>query len=266
VVLRREREILAAHACDVAAATGADTLVELGSGTSEKTRLLLSALAERGTLRRFVPFDVSEETLREAARAIDREYPGVAVHAVVGDFERHLGTIPRDGRRVIAFLGGTIGNLQPETRTEFLRSISSSMKGEDAFLLGTDLVKDVGRLEAAYNDAQGITAEFNRNVLHVLNRELRADFPIDNFRHRAFFDAAESWIEMRLVARQACTIRVDALDLVVDFAEGEEMRTEVSTKFRRDQIATELGEAGLYIVDSWTDGGGDYALTLAARR
>jgi L-histidine N-alpha-methyltransferase len=260
---RREREILETRSRAIASATGADTLVELGSGTSEKTRLLLDALRDAGTLERFVPFDVSEQTLRDAAAAVHLEYPSVAVHAVVGDFERHLRMIPGGGRRLVAFLGGTIGNLVPTARASFLNTIASGLAPGDALLIGTDLVKDRARLVAAYDDARGVTAEFNRNVLHVVNRELGADFDVDRFEHRARYDDASEWIEMHLVASDAMTVKVPALDLVVDFAAGESMRTEISAKFTADRIARELEDAGLRLAHFWTDAHGDFALSLA---
>jgi len=260
---RCEREILEQHARDIATATNADTLVELGSGTSEKTRLLLDALARSGTLRRFVPFDVSEKTLREAASAVAEDYH-IEVHAVVGDFEHHLEQIPRDGaRRIVAFLGGTIGNLFPEERAQFLARVAAGLNRGDAFLLGTDLVKDVGRLERAYNDAAGVTAEFNRNVLHVINRDLDADFVVERFDHVARFDVAHSWIEMWLRARGAQHVTITALGMSVDFADGEEMRTEISAKFRREQVEEELSAAGLAVRQWWTDPAGDFALSLS---
>ncbi|HVM26316.1 MAG TPA: L-histidine N(alpha)-methyltransferase, partial [Mycobacteriales bacterium] len=200
---RCEREVLAARAADIAEFTRADTLVELGSGTSEKTRLLLDALRDAGTLRRFVPFDVDETVLTSAGRAVAAEYPGVAVHAVVGDFERHLGTLPAGGRRLVAFLGGTIGNLPPVERASFLASLAATLGPEDFLLLGTDLVKDPERLVRAYDDSAGVTAAFNRNVLHVLRRELGADVDPDAFEHVALWDARQEWIEMRLRARTA---------------------------------------------------------------
>jgi L-histidine Nalpha-methyltransferase len=259
---RAERAILAACAGDVAARTGADTLIEIGSGTSEKTRLLLDGLASKGTLRRFVPFDVSEPTLRDVAGAIELEYAGVDVHAVVGDFEHHLDRLPGDGTRLIAFLGSTIGNLEPEARIRFYRAIAAGLGPDDAFLLGTDLVKDVARLEAAYDDAKGVTAEFNRNVLAVLNRELGCTFEPEGFTHVARWNPAEEWIEMRLRSDGAHTVRAVALDLDVEFAEGEEMRTEISAKFRREGVERELAAAGLALSEWWTDPAGDFALSL----
>jgi L-histidine N-alpha-methyltransferase len=259
---RAERSILDARAGEIAVATRADTLVELGSGTSEKTRLLLSALADAGTLERFVPFDVSEQTLRDAAAAVAQEY-GVVVHAVVGDFERHLAEVPTGGRRLVAFLGGTIGNLEPAARARFLAEIAEGLDPDDALLLGTDLVKDVARLEAAYDDAAGVTAEFNRNVLRVVNRELDADFAPERFDHVARFDEPEEWIEMRLRATEPMRVHVAALDLEVEFAAGEELRTEISAKFRRERVAAELAAAGLTLSGWWTDPPGDFALSLA---
>jgi L-histidine N-alpha-methyltransferase len=263
---RTERGILAERAPLIAARTGADTLVELGSGTSEKTRLLLDALARRGTLRRFVPFDVSEETLRSAAASISHDYPSVEVHAVVGDFELHLDQIPRGGRRIVAFLGSTIGNLAPEPRAKFLADLASTLGPDDAFLLGTDLVKDTGRLLRAYDDAAGVTAEFNRNVLRVLNRDLDANFVVDAYEHVACWDAAEDWIEMRLRARGPQRVAIDRLGLAVEFADGEELRTEISAKFRRDRVERELAAAGLDLVEWWTDPNDDFALSLSIPR
>jgi L-histidine N-alpha-methyltransferase len=260
---RTERVILAGHAGDIAARTSADTLVELGSGTSEKTRLLLDALSAHGSLRRFVPFDVSEPTLRDAASAIEAEYAGVDVHAVVGDFERHLDRLPSGGTRLVAFLGSTIGNLDPDGRARFYRSIAAGLAPDDALLLGTDLVKDPRRLEAAYDDSAGVTAAFNRNVLSVLNRELAADFAPERFTHIARWNPADEWIEMRLRSQGAQTVRVQELDLQVEFADGEEMRTEISAKFRREGVEAELAAAGLAVAVWWTDPGGDFALSLS---
>jgi len=261
---RREREILSAHASDVAA-FGADTLVELGSGTSEKTRLLLDAMSSAGHLLGFIPFDVDEITLRSAAEAVSSEYPGIHIHAIAGDFEHHLGRIPVEGHRVIAFLGGTIGNLFPAQRSVFMREIAAGMRPGDAFLLGTDLVKDIDRLEAAYDDAAGVTAEFNRNVLRVVNRRLGADFVAERFAHVARFDKDNEWIEMLLRSEVDQTVHVPALELTVEFARGEEMRTEISSKFRREGVESELAAAGLRLVEWWTDSQGDFALSLSVR-
>jgi L-histidine Nalpha-methyltransferase len=262
---RCERAILVAHADEIAAASGADTLVELGSGTSEKTRILLDALRDAGTINRFVPFDVSEQTLRDAAASVGTDYPAVAVHAVVGDFEHHLAEIPGGGRRLVAFLGGTIGNLEPPARADFLRDVAQGLGPDDFLLLGLDLVKDIDRLEAAYDDNQGVTAAFNKNVLAVMNRELDADFDERRFEHVAVYEKDLGQIEMRLRAIDAHTVQVRALALTVAFAAGEEMRTEVSTKFTREQVVEELDDANLRLARWWTDPDGDFALLLARR-
>ena len=263
---RTERSILAAHADDVAELTKADTLVELGSGTSEKTRLLLDALRDAGTLERFVPFDVSEQTLRDAARAVAREYPGVRVHAVVGDFEHHLGDLPGGGTRLVAFLGSTIGNLAPEPRAQFLADLGATLVPGDALLLGTDLVKDPARLVAAYDDAAGVTAAFNRNVLTVLDRELDADFDPQAFDHVAVYDPDAEWIEMRLRSQRAQRVHIRGLDMDVEFGAGEELRTEISAKFRRERVEGELATAGFQLAEWWTDAAGDFALSLSFLR
>lgn len=260
-----ERGILHAHAAQIAEASGADTLVELGSGTSDKTRVLLDAFAARQHLARFIPFEVNELTVRAAATQIAAEHPGISVHAVVGDFERHLGEIPQEGRRLVAFLGSTIGNFAPHERKQFLGELADNLRPGDSLLLGTDLVKDVDRLEAAYNDSLGVTAEFNLNVLRVVNRELDANFAVDRFEHHAFFDRDEEWIEMRLRSLDDQVVRVGDLDLEVAFAAGEELRTEISAKFRRAKVEAELSSAGLRL-DRWlTDPHDDFALSLAFR-
>ena len=262
---RCEREVLAERSAEIAELTAADTLVELGSGTSEKTRLLLDALRDAGTLRRFVPFDVDESVLTMASKQVVKEYPGVEVHAVVGDFERHLSELPKGGRRLIAFLGGTIGNLRPDQRAILLGALAASMAPGDALLLGTDIVKDPARLVAAYDDATGVTADFNRNVLRVLNRELDGDADIEAFRHVALWDAEHEWIEMRLQAESAQTVHLAALDLTVEFAAGEQLHTEISSKFRPEGVRREVAAAGLELQRWWTDGAGDYGVSLSVK-
>ncbi|NDU72867.1 L-histidine N(alpha)-methyltransferase [Actinomadura sp. DSM 109109] len=258
---RREREILAARAPDIAAATGARTLLELGAGSGEKTRLLLEALA--GTLRTYVPVDVSGEFLEQAAAGIAADHPGLAVRAVAADYEQHLPLLPGGERRLVAFLGGTIGNMAPAERIGFLGGVRATMDEDGFLLLGADLVKDPGRLVRAYDDAAGVTAAFNRNVLAVVNRELDADFDIGAFAHVAVWNAAEEQIEMRLRSLRDQDVRVRGLDLGVTFAEGEEMRTEISAKFRRERLEAELGAAGMELAEFWTDEAGDFSLTLA---
>jgi L-histidine Nalpha-methyltransferase len=262
---RAEAQILAARAGDIATASGADTLVELGSGTSEKTRMLLNALRDQGSLRRFIPFDVDSSVLQAAGAAIEAEYPGIEIDAVCGDFEEHLGKIPSVGRRLVAFLGSTIGNLTPGPRAQFLASVAESMQPGDTLLLGTDLIKDTDRLVRAYDDAAGVTARFNRNVLAVVNRELAADFDLDAFEHVARWNAGDERIEMWLRATRAQRVHISALALDVDFADGEEMLTEVSCKFRQAGVDEELGAVGLRRTHWWTDDAGDFGLSLSVK-
>lgn len=262
---RAEAEILAQRSAEIAQASGADTLVELGSGTSEKTRILLDALRDSGSLRRFIPFDVDAGMLRAAGSAIGREYPDIEIEAVCGDFEEHLAKIPNVGRRLVVFLGSTIGNLTRGPRAEFLASLAKTLQPGDTLLLGTDLVKDTDRLVRAYDDSAGVTARFNRNVLAVVNRELESDFDLDAFAHVARWNATEERIEMWLRATRAQRVRVSALNLVVDFAAGEEMLTEVSCKFRPEGVDAELRSAGLQRTRWWTDGAADFGLSLSMR-
>ncbi|MGW2563976.1 L-histidine N(alpha)-methyltransferase [Streptomyces sp. NPDC001514] len=257
---RAEREILVTRSAGIAAESGARTLVELGSGSSEKTRHLLDALTE---LHSYVPVDVSGSALAGAAEALLAERPDLHVHAMVADFTRSLTLPETPGPRLVAFLGGTIGNLLPGERNAFLRSVRAMLSPGDALLLGTDLVKEEAVLVAAYDDAAGVTAEFNRNVLAVINRELGADFPLDDFAHVALWNAEEEWIEMRLRARDAVTVKIRELDLVVPFEAGEEIRTEVSAKFRQEGVRAELAEAGLKMSEWWTDEAGRFALSLS---
>ncbi len=259
---RAERRVLADRSAEIAGLTRANSLVELGSGSSEKTRLLLDALRRTG-LRQFVPMDVSPTALRESAAAIARDYPGLAVHGVVGDFTAHLDLLPGERPRLVAFLGGTIGNFVPGERAKFLAALRSVLDEGEWLLLGTDLVKDPDVLVRAYDDAAGVTAEFNKNVLVVLNRELDADFDVDAFEHVAVWDADAQWIEMRLRATRAMRVRLAALDLEVTFERGEEMRTEVSAKFTWPGITAELADAGFELVKWFTDPKGRFAVSLA---
>jgi L-histidine N-alpha-methyltransferase len=260
---RAEREVLTRHADDIAAEVGAKTLVELGSGSSDKTRLLLDALHRRGTLATFVPLDVSESALRAAASAINADYADLDVHAIVADFTTHLDRIPAGDSRLVAFLGGTIGNFTPAQRATFLRALRGVLEPGEWLLLGTDLVKDPVTLVAAYADAAGVTAEFNRNVLRVLNRELDGDFDVASFTHVALWDAEHEWIEMRLRAEHAQDVHLKALDLRVTFAAGEELRTEISAKFRRSGVEGELAEAGFAPVRWWTDPARRFGVSLS---
>jgi L-histidine N-alpha-methyltransferase len=262
---RAEASILRAQSPAIAEASGADTLVELGSGTSEKTRQLLTALRDNGSLRRFVPFDVDSGVLESAGTALGSEYPGLEIDAVCGDFEEHLAKIPPGGRRLFVFLGSTIGNLTPGPRKEFLATLADVLDPGDSLLLGTDLVKDAGRLVRAYDDGAGVTAQFNLNVLAVVNRELAANFDLEAFEHVARWNADDERIEMWLRATTPQRVRIDALELDVDFAAGEEMLTEVSCKFRPEVVTQELAEAGLRRTHWWTDPAGDFGLSLAVK-
>jgi len=262
---RAEAQILREQSAAIAAHSGADTLVELGSGTSEKTRMLLSALRDNGTLRRFVPFDVDAGVLESTGESLQQEYPELEIDAVCGDFEEHLAKIPGGGRRLFVFLGSTIGNLTPQPRAEFLAALADVLEPGDALLLGTDLVKDADRLVRAYDDSAGVTARFNRNVLAVINRELGADFNLDAFSHVARWNVGEERIEMWLRTEFAQRVHIRALDLSVEFGAGEEMLTEVSCKFRPDAVAAELDAAGLRRTHWWTDSPGDFGLSLAVK-
>jgi L-histidine N-alpha-methyltransferase len=262
---RRETEILEREASFIAARTAATTLLELGSGTSTKTRLVLDGLASHGSLQRIVPFDVCEPILVTVGPELAARYPGVRVDAVVGDFERDLGRIPMEGTTLVAFLGGTIGNLTPVARAKFLAELTDQMTPGDWLLLGTDLVKDPDRLVAAYDDAAGVTAEFNRNILHVLNRELAGDLMPYRFAHVARWDPEQQWIEMHLRAEGAQQAHLRALDLDLHFDDGELIHTEISAKFTPARVAEEMAAAGLGVDQVMTDPAGDFALTLARK-
>jgi L-histidine Nalpha-methyltransferase len=263
---RTELRILRDRAGEIVAATGAGELVELGCGAPVKARLLLEAMRDGNGRGRYVPVDVSERVVREAAASLAGDYPGLRVHGVVGDFERHLGQVPPPGDgepRLVAFLGGTIGNFPPGSRRRFLRQVAGLLREEDHLLLGADLVKDPRVIQAAYDDSAGVTAEFNRNILHVVNRELQADFDPDAFEHVAFYDPDHEWVEMRLRARRPCRVAISALGLDVRFEAGEEMRTEISAKFTRERLEADYAAAGLELAGWFTDGDQRFSLTLA---
>ncbi|HTU85380.1 MAG TPA: L-histidine N(alpha)-methyltransferase [Solirubrobacteraceae bacterium] len=267
---RTERQILLDNADQIVETTGAGELVELGSGSAEKARILLGAMSRAQTLHRYVPLDVSESALEAAAIELVDEFEELSVHGVIGDFERHLDRIPPRPSgappRIVALLGGTIGNFLPGTRRRLLRSIATLLGPDDRLLLGTDLVKDPAVLEAAYDDAEGVTAEFNRNVLYVINRELGADFSPEAFEHIAFFDRRHEWMELRLRSRRPCSVLVGELGLRVEFAAGEELRTEISAKFTRARIEEDFAAAGLRLDRWYTDADSLFALSLAARQ
>ncbi len=261
---RTERAILVARAAGIASLTGASEVVELGSGTAAKTRILLDALSSAGTLRRYVPIDVTEGMIRDCELELTDAYPGLSVDGIVGDFERHLSYVgPADGPRLVVLLGGTIGNFTPGRRRGFLRAVAGLLDDGDHLLLGTDLVKDPAVIEAAYDDAAGVTAQFNLNMLTVINRELGADFDLDAFEHVAFFDRQHEWIEMRLRATSPQTVVISDLDLVVHFAAREELRTEISAKFTRARVEADFAAAGLELVEHYVDEDGLFALNLA---
>jgi L-histidine Nalpha-methyltransferase len=260
---RAERSILDGRAGEIVAVASPTTLIELGSGAAAKTRCLLDAMQAGGSLETYVPVDISEEITRRVAEELTSEYEGLRVHGIVCDYETHLERVPREEGALIAFLGGTIGNFRPAPRRSFLARIATLMYPGDRFLLGTDLVKEPAVLERAYNDAAGVTAEFNKNVLHVLNRELDADFDPDAFEHVAFWDADNEWMDIRLRSLTEQFIDLRELDMRSHFARNEEMRTEISTKFTRERLETSYADAGLELVEWWTDPDELYALSLA---
>lgn len=259
-----ERVLLSTHAADIASTTGATAVVELGSGTSDKTRTLLDAFSATGQLELFMPFDVSSATLHEAAAMLATRYPDISVDAVAGDFTRHLGHVPTEGHRMVAFLGGTIGNFYPEERQAFLGAVAETLRSGEWLLLGIDLFKDVDRIIAAYHDDTGVSEAFNKNVLSVINRELRADFDPNDFTYVPFWNPTHHRVEMRLMADRAHSIRIEELDLDVDFETGEEIRVEISSKFRPEDISAEVTDAGFELTQLWS-GNGDFGLLLARR-
>ena len=262
---RTERRLLEAVADDIARSTGAEELVELGSGAATKTRILLDAMRLAGNLRTYVPLDVSESMVRRSAEELAGAYPGLKVHGLVADFHHHLDHIPPGEPRLVIFLGSTIGNLRPDEAVAFLRGIAAPMASGDFFLLGVDLVKETAVIEAAYNDSAGLTAEFNRNILRVVNRLAGGDFVPERFAHRAFFEPVNRWIEMRLKAQEGHRVRLDELDLTLDLIAGEEILTEISCKYERPQVEGMLASGG-FALDRWfTDEGGLFGLALARR-
>ena len=261
---RAEREILVRRADEIATLTEARTLVELGSGTSEKTRLLLDALEAAGTLEQFVPLDVSEEVLRASVEGIAARYRNLGVHALVADFERHLTALPHGPSRLIAFLGSTIGNLDPARRSKLLRAIAAALAPGDRFLLGVDLVKEPARLEAAYHDSRGVTETFVRNGLVVVNRELGADFDQERLEFVSHWDAEHEWMDIGFRAIEAHTVSITGLEVELPLQRGEALRFEISAKFRREAIGRELASAGLSLDAWWADPNDDFALLLAS--
>ncbi len=260
---RAETEILTSQGATIVERAGATTLLELGSGSSVKTELLLAPLIECSDEPLYVPIDVSESAVRAAAVRLVDKYPGLRVHAVIGDFERHLGGLPDAANRLIAFLGGTIGNFTPGETRFFLRRMRGLLADDDTLLIGIDLRKPIDEIEAAYNDSEGVTAEFNKNVLAAINANLAGNFDLDAFEHVAFFDEQNSWIEMRLRSTRDQRVHVGAIDLELEFEAGDEIRTEISRKFSRGQFELELAAAGLRATEWFTDTDERFALVLA---
>ncbi|GAA3309063.1 L-histidine N(alpha)-methyltransferase [Streptomyces cinereospinus] len=260
---RAELGLLRLHARDVAERTGARSLVELGSGSSTKSKLIIEALDPAGL--HYVPVDVSADALHEAGAHLVRDYPGIRLHALRADFTAPLvlPALPADGPRLIAFLGSTLGNFRRPARGPFLRGLRDVMRPEDFLLIGADLVKTEQEMVAAYDDAQGVTAEFNKNLLHVLNRELDADFDPGAFDHVAVWNSAERHIEMRLRSRAEQVVKVRGLDLTVRFGAAEEWITERSAKFTTDRLREEMTGAGLHTRQLWADSDAGFALVLA---
>jgi L-histidine N-alpha-methyltransferase len=255
---RAERALLERTAPSLAVRCGSSELLEFGSGSSAKTRVLLDAMRGAGQLERYVPFDVSESILRETAGRLREEYPGLSIRAVVGDFTRHLPLIAPAEKRLVAFLGSTIGNFEWDAAVAFLRDVAGLLGSEGRFLLGTDLVK-------AYNDSEGVTAEFNRNALRVLNAQLGADFVPEQYEHVAFFDSEKSWIDMRLRSRRDQRVTIPEIGMVLDVSRGEEIRTEISCKYTREAVERLLSASGLRMVEWIPDAEARFALSLARR-
>lgn len=261
-----ERQILADHSTMIAEMTQATTVIELGSGTSDKTRTLLDAFVAHGVIERFAPLDVSEATLLDAAEMLGERYPELVVSPVTGDFNRHLGRLPTGGTRLVAFLGGTIGNFYRPERTAFLASLADVLADGDWLLLGVDLVKPIDRLLAAYHDSAGVTEAFIRNSLVVINAELNGNIDVDNFDYVPFWDGREDRIDMRLRARRAERSRIESLDLDLELEAGEELRIEISTKFTQDRLCAELAAAGFVEGAFFTDEADDFGVALVRRR
>ncbi len=261
---RAETQILTDDADSLLNGFAPSDLIEIGAGMSRKTQILIDHLRPKG-LRRFLATDVSEDALRDAGRRLSRSYPGLEFQGVIADFSRPFPDIERRGERLVAFLGSTFGNFKVAERAPFLRRIRSLLAEGDGFLMGVDLIKERGILEAAYNDTEGLTAEFNLNLLRVLNRDLNADFPVEAFEHRAIYNAEDQRIEMWLVASRDLRVRVEDLDLEVDFRKGEAMRTEVSCKFTRAIIQDCFQEAGLDLFRWIPDRFGHFAVAIGIR-
>lgn len=262
---RTEEALLAAHAEAIVAAVAPRELVELGSGAGRKVRFFLDAMRRRGRLERVQMLEISEGWLRASVEALQADYPEAAVEGVVGDFVHDLEALGRGGERLMLFLAGTLGNLHPEAVPGFFRQAAAILEPGDGFLVGVDLVKDPARLHAAYNDAAGVTAQFNLNLLVVLNAQLGADFDLAGFEHVAFYDPAAQWIEMRLRARRAMHVRLPGADVELDLAAGEEIRTELSCKYTRESFQRRVAGSGLRLERWFTDAESLFASALLRR-
>ncbi len=261
---RTERSILEARAAEIARLTRPESLVELGAGSCSKSRLLIDACRETGSLSSFIPFDVSDTVVQRTSRELVDEYPGLTVYGMVGDFSSHLGHIPRLGSRLVLFLGSTIGNLEVDERRRFLDEVRTLLEPGDAFLCGFDLVKDRAEILRAYDDSAGVTAAFNRNVLRVINRELDADFDVDEFTHVAMYDDELHRIEMHLRTERGGTVSIPGAGMRLDLEPGETLRTEISAKFTRATVERCLGESSMRLAAWFTDPAERFALALAS--
>lgn len=260
---RTEGALLASMIGDVVDQYAPRALVELGSGSSTKTRVILDALRRKGSLQEYAPIDISREILLESARALRKDYDGLRVRPVVADFEHTFPVLDAPAPALVIFLGGTIGNFDPEAAQELLSAMHAAMRPGDLFLLGVDLVKSPSILNPAYNDSAGVTADFNRNVLQAINVALGADFDIDAFEHYAFYDPREEQIEMHLVSTRNQTVTIPDLDEPIAFYRGETVRTEISRKFTSESATLTLQRAGFDFRSWHTDDANLFALALA---
>src|SRR5262245_1985941 len=262
---RTEEAILGSIAHEVVRRVHPRELVELGSGVSRKLRVVLDAIRRRGLLESCVLFDISQTALVDSAEALAVAYPGLDVRGVVGDFVEDLEALGAGRERLVLFLAGTIGNLHPDEVSGFLSRLSAQLAAGDGLLVGVDLVKDPARLHAAYNDAAGVTAEFNRNILRVVNKALGADFEPGGFEHVAFYDPEHAWIEMRLRAARPMRVRVPAAGIELRLSPGDEIRTELSCKYTRESFTARLLGSGFELDRWWTDPDQLFASALLRR-
>ncbi|MDR4494780.1 MAG: L-histidine N(alpha)-methyltransferase [Nitrospirales bacterium] len=262
---RTEHQLLTRWADEIVSLTGAEELVELGSGAATKTRVLLDAMTKAEQLRYYVPFDVDETIVRRVSEELIQEYPGLQIHGVVGDFLVHLEHIPEGGKRLVVILGGTIGNLSMQAAKEFLTAVNSEMASGDFFLLGLQLIADRERMEAAYNDTQGITAKFNKNIIRVLGNTFGSEIDPELFDHVARYNEKDHRIEMWLRSRQDQTFTIPEWGLSVALKQGEEIRTEISTKYDQPLTDQLLADSGFEMVKWYADADNLIGLALAQK-